>query len=355
MSSSSSAAAVTAMAAALGAPSTEKLTRDNFQFWKMQALPAIQGAQAMGLLDGSDAPPPQNLEEDAEKQKSAVPNGEKDELIRRHQEELSAQKTSYQELKSQLIQLGLDHAKAIKAAETDAAAKMDEALEDASNATVVISSAANTSAAASSSAAAPMLPAASTTSTTAAMASSSSRPLVSPFLAALLDGRTPPPLSGAPISTSAGLYMGATPRATWPFASAAASVPAVVGPLPLSAASPSPGVAGPIAVPPSSLGVTAPAPAQAPGTSALAPFVAAPAPTPSSTAALATSPIPYGAGLYGQPLFYGATTMAYGVHSPPPASATTSAAYVPPAPITHEAGPVRDPSPVHLAHLVTRY
>jgi hypothetical protein len=63
------------MAAALGAPSTEKLTRDSFQFWKMQALPAIQGAQAMGLLDGSDAPPPQNLEEDAEKQKSAVPNG----------------------------------------------------------------------------------------------------------------------------------------------------------------------------------------------------------------------------------------------------------------------------------------
>ncbi|KAK1601824.1 hypothetical protein QYE76_018315 [Lolium multiflorum] len=45
---------------------------------------------------------------------------------------------SYQELKSQLIQLGLDHAKALKAAEADAAAKMDEALEDASNATVVL-------------------------------------------------------------------------------------------------------------------------------------------------------------------------------------------------------------------------
>ena len=63
---------------------------------------------------------------------------EKDQLIRQHKEELSAHKTSYQELKSQLIQLGLDHAKALKAAEADAAAKMDEALEDASNATVVL-------------------------------------------------------------------------------------------------------------------------------------------------------------------------------------------------------------------------
>ncbi|KAK1666874.1 hypothetical protein QYE76_055033 [Lolium multiflorum] len=41
--------------------------------------------------------------------------GEKDQLNRQHQEELNALKTSYQELKSQLIQLGLDHAKALKA------------------------------------------------------------------------------------------------------------------------------------------------------------------------------------------------------------------------------------------------
>ncbi|KAK1666173.1 hypothetical protein QYE76_054332 [Lolium multiflorum] len=65
-------------------------------------------------------------------------SGEKDQLIRQHQEELSAQKTSYQELKSQLVQLGLDHAKALEAAEADAAAKMNEALENASNATVVL-------------------------------------------------------------------------------------------------------------------------------------------------------------------------------------------------------------------------
>ncbi|KAK1669875.1 hypothetical protein QYE76_058034 [Lolium multiflorum] len=75
---------------------------------------------------------------DALKEQLAAAQREKDQLIRQHQEELSAHKTSYQELKSQLIQLGLVHAKALKAAEADAAAKMDEALEDASNATVVL-------------------------------------------------------------------------------------------------------------------------------------------------------------------------------------------------------------------------
>ncbi|KAK1610988.1 hypothetical protein QYE76_034661 [Lolium multiflorum] len=75
---------------------------------------------------------------DALKEQLAAAQREKDQLIRQHQEELNAHKTSYQELKSQLIQLGLDHAKALKAAEADAAAKMDEALEDASNATVVL-------------------------------------------------------------------------------------------------------------------------------------------------------------------------------------------------------------------------
>ncbi|KAK1681190.1 hypothetical protein QYE76_042038 [Lolium multiflorum] len=114
---------------------------------------------------------------------------------------------------------------------------------------------------------------------------------------------------------------------------------------------------GPIAVPPPSPGVAGPiahfGPCTGPGTSALAPFAAATTPVSSSTAALAPTHIPYGAGLYGQPLFYGAPPMAYGAHSPPPALATPPVAYVPPAPVTHEAGPVRDPPPVHLAHLVT--
>ncbi|KAK1665465.1 hypothetical protein QYE76_053624 [Lolium multiflorum] len=72
---------------------------------------------------------------DALKEQLAAAQREKDQLSRQHQEELNAHKTSYQELKSQLIQLGLDHAKALKTAEANAAAKLDEALEDASNAT----------------------------------------------------------------------------------------------------------------------------------------------------------------------------------------------------------------------------
>ncbi|KAK1683706.1 hypothetical protein QYE76_044554, partial [Lolium multiflorum] len=75
---------------------------------------------------------------DALKEQLAEAQREKDQLNRQHQEELNALKTSYQELKSQLIQLGLDHAKALKAAEVTAAAKLDEALEDACNATVVL-------------------------------------------------------------------------------------------------------------------------------------------------------------------------------------------------------------------------
>ncbi|KAK1648179.1 hypothetical protein QYE76_065984 [Lolium multiflorum] len=75
---------------------------------------------------------------DALKEQLAAAQREKDQLIQQHQEELNAHKTSYQELKSQLIQLGLDHAKVLKTAEADTAAKMNEALEDASNATVVL-------------------------------------------------------------------------------------------------------------------------------------------------------------------------------------------------------------------------
>ncbi|KAK1561227.1 hypothetical protein QYE76_017413 [Lolium multiflorum] len=52
---------------------------------------------------------------DALKEQLANAQLEKEQLIKQHQEELSAHKTSYQELKSQLIQLGLDHAKVLKA------------------------------------------------------------------------------------------------------------------------------------------------------------------------------------------------------------------------------------------------
>jgi hypothetical protein len=63
---------------------------------------------------------------------------EKDKLARKHQEELDAQEASYKELKDQLIQLGLDHAQALKAVESAAEAKLNEAMEDAGNANVVL-------------------------------------------------------------------------------------------------------------------------------------------------------------------------------------------------------------------------
>ncbi|KAK1604126.1 hypothetical protein QYE76_027799 [Lolium multiflorum] len=45
----------------LGNPSSEKLTRNNFPLWCSMVLPAIRGAQLVGLLDGSDPEPPKEL------------------------------------------------------------------------------------------------------------------------------------------------------------------------------------------------------------------------------------------------------------------------------------------------------
>ncbi|KAK1696548.1 hypothetical protein QYE76_013245 [Lolium multiflorum] len=75
MASSSSASATANLTAALGAPPTEKLTRQNHLFWKAQVLPALRGAQVMELLDGSDEAPPKTLEvEDTNNKKTTVPN-----------------------------------------------------------------------------------------------------------------------------------------------------------------------------------------------------------------------------------------------------------------------------------------
>ena len=59
----------------LGAPPKQQLTRSNFPIWRVQVLPAIRGAMAMGLLDGSEAAPPKTLakEKDAA-DATAAPN-----------------------------------------------------------------------------------------------------------------------------------------------------------------------------------------------------------------------------------------------------------------------------------------
>ncbi|KAK1620769.1 hypothetical protein QYE76_026286 [Lolium multiflorum] len=74
MASSSSVAPIN-----LGNPPSEKLTRKNFPLWRSMVLPAIRGAQLVGLLDGSDAEPPKELapivaEKTADDQTKPVPN-----------------------------------------------------------------------------------------------------------------------------------------------------------------------------------------------------------------------------------------------------------------------------------------
>ncbi|KAK1620371.1 hypothetical protein QYE76_025888 [Lolium multiflorum] len=65
--------------AVLGHPPTDKLTHQNHPMWRAQVLPAIRGAQLLGLLDGSDAAPPEMMTveataQDADKSAKSVPN-----------------------------------------------------------------------------------------------------------------------------------------------------------------------------------------------------------------------------------------------------------------------------------------
>jgi hypothetical protein len=46
----------------LGLPPRELLTRENYPIWRSQVMPAIRGAQLVGLLDGSDVSPPTEVE-----------------------------------------------------------------------------------------------------------------------------------------------------------------------------------------------------------------------------------------------------------------------------------------------------
>jgi hypothetical protein len=45
----------------LGQPLSDKLTRANYSGWRAQILPPIRGARLYGLLNGSDAAPPELL------------------------------------------------------------------------------------------------------------------------------------------------------------------------------------------------------------------------------------------------------------------------------------------------------
>ena len=72
----------------LGAQPSDKLTRKNYPMWRAQILPPIRGARLFGLLDGSDAAPPEKLivesaDKEKEKETKEVPNPEYDSWISR--------------------------------------------------------------------------------------------------------------------------------------------------------------------------------------------------------------------------------------------------------------------------------
>ncbi|KAK1614549.1 hypothetical protein QYE76_020066 [Lolium multiflorum] len=184
-----------------------------------------------------------------------------------------------------------------------------------------MSSAANSdAAAANSSAAGASISLSSTTSAPPAPSSAMDRPLVSPFLAALLAGQPPPPLVPSPITTVAAgsSVSGASPIATaLPWLSAASTYPAPVSRI--TTAAPHPGHGDLVPHPASSH---------------------------------------YGAGPHGHPLFYGASAMAYGQPSLPPSPLAVPPPTVPPAPVpaapaARDASVSRDLPPIHLAHLLT--
>jgi hypothetical protein len=60
MASSSSSA--TALAAALGIPPTQLLTRDNSLVWKALVVPALRGARVLDLVEGKEVVPTEKIE-----------------------------------------------------------------------------------------------------------------------------------------------------------------------------------------------------------------------------------------------------------------------------------------------------
>jgi hypothetical protein len=70
----------------LGAPPSDKLTRNNYPGWRAQVLPPIRGARLVGLLTGTAAEPPEVLEtkpadKAADKPAETTPNPAYDDWI----------------------------------------------------------------------------------------------------------------------------------------------------------------------------------------------------------------------------------------------------------------------------------
>lgn len=52
---------ITTISALLAHPIAEKLSRDNFNIWQAQVLPAVRGAQLLPLLEGKIPEPPATI------------------------------------------------------------------------------------------------------------------------------------------------------------------------------------------------------------------------------------------------------------------------------------------------------
>jgi hypothetical protein len=76
------------MAAALGAPLAQLLTRDNALIWKALVIPALRGARVLKLVEGDDKARAETLEVDTEIVKSEVDNPAYDTWIARDQQVL---------------------------------------------------------------------------------------------------------------------------------------------------------------------------------------------------------------------------------------------------------------------------
>ncbi|XP_072146503.1 uncharacterized protein [Setaria viridis] len=68
---------------------SEKLTRDNYVLWKAQFLPAVCGAQLLGILEGKVPAPSQTLEVLLDGTKQEVSNPEYDSWVSKDQQLLS--------------------------------------------------------------------------------------------------------------------------------------------------------------------------------------------------------------------------------------------------------------------------
>ena len=72
-------------------PLSNQLTRANYHGWRAQVLPPIRGARLFGLLDGSDAAPPEKIEvkptdkDAADQTAKSIPNPDYDAWIARDQ------------------------------------------------------------------------------------------------------------------------------------------------------------------------------------------------------------------------------------------------------------------------------